>query len=383
MKFEESMLSGFLDDELTSEEQVFLKRHLDANPKDRQTLESMAKLRAMLSQLPEESFQTDPVVGVRKRIAEQLAHPGLRDGGGGDLENNGRLADGGHESAAVAFSERRPGGEHKSWQALWLWAGLATAASVLLLGVLVFGPKLESPMVATKASQREISPGAAVGSDLAFKESVVEDAVANNMMVRSMATSSMVMPGEVIQVELPAEKVDLAFGWLAAQGAVQVGVGGLPPEDRLAILESRKAGELDPTAGLDSGAEVMLPDGAIAIQFQIPADQSASFIAALQQWGQASSGGQRLQFPAGVPQLPDETLPATVASDGLIASGAGPGGVAAASGVARIATPASPDAGLLAKAADDPQPAVPAAAPVTSPLMPLRMWVILRPQAKP
>lgn len=384
MKFEESMLSGFLDNELTAEEQVFLKRHLDTNPKDRQTLEAMAKLRAMLRQLPEESFQVDPVKGVRQRIAEQLVRPGLRDGGeSGDLEDHARVEGDRAGGAAVVFSEQRPSGKRERRYSVGLWIGLATAASVLLLGALVFGPKSGNPMVATVDSQSELPPSGAARSELAFGGAVADGMVASEMMVDGIVASGMPVPEEVIHVELPTEKVDLALGWLTAQGAVQVGAGGIPPEDRLAILESRKSGEIDPTASLENGGGAMLPDGAIAIQFQIPAEQSASFIAALQQWGQASVGGQQSLLLADAPLVSEEPLPATVASDGLIVGEAGPGRVDAARGMAKVATPMPADGRLLAEAAGESQAAVPLVAPASPATAPVRMWIILRPQAKP
>lgn len=71
MKFDETMISGYIDDELTDEERAVVERRLAESPKDRELLKTLSDLHQKLSAMPEEIFQQDPVAGVRQRIAAQ------------------------------------------------------------------------------------------------------------------------------------------------------------------------------------------------------------------------------------------------------------------------------------------------------------------------
>lgn len=69
MKFDESLLTAYLDGELTDEELALVERQLAQNPAHRETLRELAQLQQQLAALPAESFSTDVVAEVRRRIA--------------------------------------------------------------------------------------------------------------------------------------------------------------------------------------------------------------------------------------------------------------------------------------------------------------------------
>jgi hypothetical protein len=71
MKFDESMLSGYIDGELSAEELQVVERQLETSPADRALLERLTLLHRQLRALPEEIFSTDPVDQVRARLDAQ------------------------------------------------------------------------------------------------------------------------------------------------------------------------------------------------------------------------------------------------------------------------------------------------------------------------
>lgn len=69
--FDPSLLSGYLDNELTTAETAVVKQALAQNAELRQELEDIRKLRAAIAALPLPPIQGDLVDGVRKRIEQQ------------------------------------------------------------------------------------------------------------------------------------------------------------------------------------------------------------------------------------------------------------------------------------------------------------------------
>lgn len=69
MKFDESLLTAYLDGELSEEERAVVERQLAQNAAHRETLRQLTRVHQQLAALPAESFATDVVAGVRRRIA--------------------------------------------------------------------------------------------------------------------------------------------------------------------------------------------------------------------------------------------------------------------------------------------------------------------------
>lgn len=153
MKFDEAMLSGYLDGELNDEEVRVVQKQLAEDRQSRETLEALRSLRTQLLALPAEVFSADPVAAVRKRIAQgapaelAVAHdaaPVKATKAAAEVAyGSGGVADGEVRSAA----ELRTEGNGLSGKLPWIGA-LAAAACLLV----VIGWMQQSPRPMTTAS---------------------------------------------------------------------------------------------------------------------------------------------------------------------------------------------------------------------------------------
>ncbi|MFP6753928.1 MAG: zf-HC2 domain-containing protein [Pirellulaceae bacterium] len=75
--FNEELLSGYLDGELSSDEQAQVERIVQQDPRAQQLLEDMEQLRQCLQELPE----NQPPVDTRRRVLEQINHADPVDSG--------------------------------------------------------------------------------------------------------------------------------------------------------------------------------------------------------------------------------------------------------------------------------------------------------------
>jgi hypothetical protein len=157
MKFEESMLSGYLDNELTPEERVFVERHLESNPRDRETLSALSCIKERLSSLPQESFGASPVTAIRKRIAQQLAAPNVDGIHGADSTHSSAhpaLLANATPSSLTAAKPALPNAQVPSHatkhHARTLWGSLALAAMVLIVVGYMASPPFRNVVVTSR-----------------------------------------------------------------------------------------------------------------------------------------------------------------------------------------------------------------------------------------
>lgn len=169
MKYEESMLSGFIDGELSPAEEQVVQRQLAASPKDRQLLESLSKLHAQLRAAPAEVFSSDPVTAVRSRIAQgdpdsaaQVAAAKNLRAGSRDDNQQPPAADPqqtAQQPTAQQLTARQPNARD-GWR-ITRWLALAVAAS--LTGLLLWLPQRQAQTLSdNRAPSGEITPPANV-----------------------------------------------------------------------------------------------------------------------------------------------------------------------------------------------------------------------------
>ncbi|XZE52086.1 anti-sigma factor family protein [Planctomycetaceae bacterium SH139] len=145
MKYEESMLSGFIDGELSPAEEQVVQRQLAASPKDRQLLESLSRLHAQLRAAPPEVFSSDPVAAVRSRIAQGDPDSAAQVAAAKNLRTDSRdenrqppAID--HQQTAQQLTARQPNARD-GWR-ITRWLALAVAAS--LTGLLLWLPQRQA-----------------------------------------------------------------------------------------------------------------------------------------------------------------------------------------------------------------------------------------------
>jgi anti-sigma factor RsiW len=170
MKFDQSMLSAYLDGELTPEEEAVVQKQLATSPADRELLASLSSLQTQLSGLPTEAFRSDPVAEVRRRIARESTRPAA---GPPDRPHEDQPAvassPGGSSPAPrppVAQQDQAPQGVR------WAYAAIALASAASLLGVMAWlgstrtllsdrGERVRSAARSPESSAAEPAPAAA------------------------------------------------------------------------------------------------------------------------------------------------------------------------------------------------------------------------------
>lgn len=133
MKFDESLLTAYLDGELSEEELAVVERQLAQSAAHRETLRELTRMQQQLAALPAESFSTDVVAEVRRRIAAE--HPAgpraaqenrqATDHGAGAAGKPGADAE-----ASTTSGGRFDAGAPLAWR---LWVPLALAAGLLIM----------------------------------------------------------------------------------------------------------------------------------------------------------------------------------------------------------------------------------------------------------
>lgn len=133
MKFDESLLTAYLDGELTEEELAVVERQLAQSAAHRETLRELTRMQQQLAALPAESFSTDVVAEVRRRIAAE--HPvssramqesrQATDHGAGAAGKPGADVE-----ASTPSGDRFDAGASLAWR---LWVPLALAAGLLII----------------------------------------------------------------------------------------------------------------------------------------------------------------------------------------------------------------------------------------------------------
>ncbi len=172
MKYEESMLSGFIDGELSPAEEQVVQRQLAASPKDRQLFESLSKLHAQLRAAPPEVFSSDPVAAVRSRIALGDPDSAAQVAAAKDLRTNSRGDGQQSQAAAQQQTEHQPTIRQPNAGDGWRitrWLALAVAAS--LTGLLLWLPQRNAQTLTDNlAPSGEITPPANIAEEPAESE---------------------------------------------------------------------------------------------------------------------------------------------------------------------------------------------------------------------
>src|SRR6056297_446740 len=167
MKYEESMLSGFIDGELSPAEEQVVQRQLAASPKDRQLFESLSKLHAQLRAAPPEVFSSDPVAAVRSRIALGDPDSAAQVAAAKDLRTNSRGDGQQSQAAAQQQTEHQPTIRQPNAGDGWRitrWLALAVAAS--LTGLLLWLPQRNAQTLTDNlAPSGEITPPANIAEE--------------------------------------------------------------------------------------------------------------------------------------------------------------------------------------------------------------------------
>ena len=205
--FNEELLSGYLDGELSSDEQAQVERMVQQDPRAQQLLEDMEQLRQCLQELPE----NQPPADTRRRVLEQINHADPVDSG----------------QVQQAAAPRTP-----PVRAIVSWV-VAAAAGVALL--FIVPPLLQDSTQVAKNS--DSLADSSQPEESAESEGLGDDSAATGEMAGGMAMDSVeeMDPFDesipVVYVTVPADAVEHIDEILAANSIRSVGPAEL--NDRL------------------------------------------------------------------------------------------------------------------------------------------------------
>ncbi|MFP6648279.1 MAG: zf-HC2 domain-containing protein, partial [Pirellulaceae bacterium] len=202
--FSEELLSGYLDGELSSEEQALVESALDRDPQVQQLLDDLQQLRQCLQELPQEQ----PPENARQRVIEQVrSSPRVQEAPSSDSVEGKNIARG-----------------SSSTRSMVPWLAAAAAAVALLFAV---PPMLQDSSQVAQKSDAPNSLSApmesAANEALSFK---AEDGEALGMAADAIAgdTEEYFADAQipVVYVTLPADAIDEIPTILAANSIREV-----------------------------------------------------------------------------------------------------------------------------------------------------------------
>lgn len=294
MKFEESMLSGYIDGELNDEERAVVERRLAESSKDRELLRVLTDLHHKLSSMPNEIFRSDPVEGVRQRIAaERLTSSASGDISSGlgkavasdndQVEHRGKFD--GSESVDSATRSKN-NFDASPGRGLWL-SLLALAATLLLvvgswqwqrnLPLATNNPAVKNDAAAPKIAESQIAESQIAESQIA--ESRASDGLERSpaaQAIGSQADSAAADAGDMETDDLPQDPAPKMLGGGRMLGRSQAMLkqeqngleGGLASDSAMAPQRANELSASEQSAIADSA----IADSALALS--VPQEQS-------------------------------------------------------------------------------------------------------------
>lgn len=329
MKFEETMLSGYIDGELSAEELAVVERRLVESPADRALLQSLTELHHKLSAMPEEIFGSDPVVNVRQRITA------IRLDEAAELTSPSKSVSGSSIAPAARSQTTRPAANpnQANTSGSGRWWIFASLAATLLLSVGIVGLRKLSPQIASTTSSNKTetsaagngSNGSSRAAELADTEQS-EVAEAESVPAATMATKMKPMDtspdAELLIFSFEADDSVASPDRLVASDAdfdvfksVTLEVPEGQTEEALRWIEESLY-EVKPA---NRQLPKLDPGQAVAIRVAGSPQQLAGLIQSVKSWSRDSNRAEPDSGPSMSMQLAGEPE-ASAASDGYVAS---------------------------------------------------------------